>query len=158
MNWLALWTATACVDFAVIVLSKFVPLTKSLATWYADFGVVAAFQDIAIIVLGIALAQLVWPGIHGWNLVAVAVLIQLVHDILFYLLVILPVPEGQNRIIDLFKKYAAEGSWKILAADSAMIASSVVLMEWLANHVSNDRIAGLGVLVAYALSYIVYTK
>ena len=36
--WTALLAATAWVDFAVIVLSKVFPLTKSLATWYADFG------------------------------------------------------------------------------------------------------------------------
>jgi hypothetical protein len=158
INWLSLFTATAWVDFAVIVISKFFPLTKALGTWYRDFGVVAVGSDILIIVLGIALAQLIVPGISGWNLVGLSVLIQVIHDVLFYVLVILGVPEGQNKIIDLFKKYAAEGSWKIILADSAMVASSVLLMEWLDNNYSDSQIGFIGVLAVYSLLYIIYTK
>jgi hypothetical protein len=98
MNWLSLFTAVAWVDFVVIVLSKFVHLTNALNTWYKDFGLVAVGSDILIIVLGIALAQLVYPGISGIPLITVAILIQLLHDIAFYFIVIRGVPDGQNRI------------------------------------------------------------
>jgi hypothetical protein len=158
MNWTALLTATAWVDFAVIVLSKFFPLTKALGTWYKEFGVVAVGQDILIIVLGIALAMFLAPGASGWSLVGVAVAIQVIHDVLFYVGVILPVPSGHNRIIDLFKQYAAEGSWKILLADAGMIAASVLLMETLDNNYTDTQIGFLGLLAVYALSYIIYTK
>jgi len=158
MQILSLFTAAMWVDFAVIVLSKFVPLTKALGTWYAQFGPVAAASDVLIIVLGVLLAQLLYPGISGWALVAVAVLIQLIHDVLFYLLIILPVPAGHNKIIDLFKQYAAEGSWKILLADSAMMIGTVLLMEWFENSMTGDFITFLGVLATYSLLYIVYTK
>jgi hypothetical protein len=158
MNWLALFSATAWVDFAVIVLSKFFPLTKSLGDWYRDFGLVAVGSDILIIVLGIALAQLIVPGISGWNLVGLSVLIQVIHDVLFYIGIIRGVPDGQNKIIDLFKRYAAEGSWKIIVADSAMVASSVLLMEWLDNNLSDNQVGFVGVLAVYSLLYIIYTK
>ena len=158
INWLPLLTAVAWVDLGVIVLSKFVPLTQALNRWYADFGVVAVSSDILIIVLGIALAQLVYPGISGWPLVGTAVAIQLILDILFYLGVIQTVPDGQNKIIDLFKRYAAEGSWKILLADAGMVAASVLLMEFLDNNYSDDQVGFLGVLGVYSLLYIIYTK
>ena len=156
--WTSLLTATAWVDFAVIVLSKFFPLTRALGTWYSKFGLVAIGSDILIIVLGIALALLIAPGISGWNLVALSVGIQVVHDVLFYLLIILGVPAGQNAIIDLFKEYAAEGSWKIILADAGMVAGSVLLMEYLENNVPVDQIRFLGVLAVYSLLYILYTK
>lgn len=156
--WTSLFTAVAIVDFIVIVLSKFFPLTKALGTWYRDFGVVAVASDILIIVLGIALVKLLLPDVTGWTLVSWSVLVQVIHDILFYVGVILPVPAGQNKIIDLFKTYAAEGSWKIIAADSAMIGSSVLLMEALDNNLVDDQIGFIGALVAYALLYIIYTK
>lgn len=158
MNWTALFTATAIVDLAVIVLSKFLPLTKALGTWYTEFGVVAVASDILIIVLGIALAMLLSPGISGWNLVALAVGIQVIHDVLFYVGVIRGVPAGQNAIIDLFKKYAAEGSWKIIVADAAMVTSSVLLMEYLDNNLPADYTRFIGVLAVYSLLYIIYTK
>ncbi len=156
--WTSLLTATAWVDFAVIVLSKFFPLTKALGTWYSKFGLVAIGSDILIIVLGIALAMLIAPGISGWNLVGLSVLIQIVHDVLFYFIVILGVPAGQNAIIDLFKSYASEGSWKIILADAGMVAGSVFLMEYLENNLSSDMTAFLGILAVYSLLYILYTK
>lgn len=158
IQWLALLTSVAWVDFGVIVLSKFVHLTNALNTWYKDFGLVAVGSDILIIVLGIALAQLIYPGISGWGLVSVAVGIQLVHDVLFYLLIIRGIPDGQNAIIDLFKRYAAEGSWKILLADAGMVAASVLLMEALDNNLTDDQVGFLGVLAVYSLLYIIYTK
>lgn len=154
MNWIPLLTATAWVDFAVIVLSKVLPLTKSLNVWYAKFGMSAVGADVLIIVLGIGLAKMLVPAAHGWLLVQISVLIQLIHDILFYGL-ILAIPSGHNAMIDIFKSYSAEGGWKILAADSAMVASSVLLMEWL-NGWEWTEFAGI--LAVYALLYIVYTK
>jgi hypothetical protein len=158
MSLTALVTATAWVDFAVIVLSKFVDLTKSLGTWYADFGMNAVGADVLIIVLGIYLIQLLFPGVSGWTLAGYAVGLQVIHDVLFYLVVIQGVPAGQNAIIDLFKQYASQGSWKIILADSAMVVSAVFLMEYLDNTVSDAWIAFWGLLAAYALIYVVYTR
>jgi hypothetical protein len=58
----------------------------------------------------------------------------------------------------LFKRYAAEGSWKIIVADSAMVASSVLLMEWLDNNLSDNQVGFVGILAVYSLLYIIYTK
>lgn len=156
--WTALLAAVAWVDFAVIVLSKMFPLTKSLATWYADFGLVAVGSDILIIVLGIALAMFLFPGYSGLALIGVAVGIQLVHDVLFYVGVIQAVPLGHNRILDLFKRYAAEGSWKILLADAGMVAASVYLMETMDAWLTDDQVVFTGLLALYSLLYILYTK
>jgi hypothetical protein len=156
--WTALLAATAWVDFAVIVISKVFPLTKSLATWYADFGLVAIGTDILIIVLGIALAKFLFPSYSGLLLIGVAVAIQLVHDVLFYVGVIQAVPFGHNQIIDLFKRYAAEGSWKILLADAAMVASSVYLMEQMDAWLTDDQVLWTGLLALYSLMYIIYTQ
>lgn len=156
--WAALLAATAWVDFAVIALSKVFPLTKSLGTWYKEFGVVALGSDILIIVLGIALAMFLVPGASGLKLMGVAVGIQLLHDVLFYVGVIQGVPAGHNRILDLFKRYAAEGSWKILLADAGMVAGSVWLMETMQSELTQDQIVWVGILAVYSLLYILYTN
>jgi hypothetical protein len=148
----------AWVDFAVIVLSKMFPLTKSLSTWYAEFGLAAIGTDILIIVLGIALAMFLFPSYSGVALIVVAVAIQLLHDVLFYVGVIQAVPAGHNRILDLFKRYAAEGSWKILVADAAMVASSIWLMETLDAWLTDDQVLWSGLLALYSLLFLLYTK
>lgn len=158
IDWVSLFTATAVVDFGVIVLSKFVSLTKALGTWYRDFGVVAVGQDVLIIVLGIALAKLLVPTATGWSLVGLAVGIQVLHDLVFYLGIIQTVPSGYNKILDLFKTYAAEGGLQIVLADAAMVTGSVLLMEWYSDNLTSDQTAFLGVLAVYSLLYILYTK
>jgi hypothetical protein len=155
--WTALFAATAWVDFAVIVLSKVFPLTKSLGTWYADFGLNAVAMDVLIIVLGIALAKLLFPAATGLMLIGIAVAIQIVHDLLFYGIILI-VPPGQNQVMDLFKRYAGEGSWKIIVADSAMVAASVYGMELLDGVLTDDQVLFTGLLGLYSLLYILYTK
>jgi len=156
--WTALLAATAWVDVAVIVISKVVPLTKSLATWYADFGIAAIGTDILIIVLGIALAKFIVPNASGLTLMGTAVAIQVLHDILFYVGVIQMVPAGQNQMIDLFKRYAAEGSWKILLADAGMVAAAVYGMETLDAYLTDDQVLWVGLLGLYSLLFLLYTK
>jgi hypothetical protein len=90
-------------------------------------------------------------------LIGIAVAIQIVHDLLFYG-IILMVPPGQNRVMDLFKRYAAEGSWKIIVADSAMVAASVYGMELLDGVLTDDQVLFTGLLGLYSLLYILYTK
>jgi hypothetical protein len=155
IEWTALLTAVVWVDFAVIAISKMFPLTKTLGDWYREFGVVAVGSDVLIIVLGIALAKFLVPDATGWTLVGLAVGIQLVHDVLFYVGIIQGIPSGHNKILDLFKRYAGEGGWKILLADSAMVTASVLLMEWLADTRTDDQIIFIGLLGVYSLLYII---
>lgn len=153
MNILNITTAVVWVDFVTIALSKFFHLGKSLDTWYAKFGMTAVLSDCLVIILGILLAQFLFPQ----NVLLASVVIQLVHDYLFYLGVILPIPHGHNAMIDLFKGYAKESSYKILIADSLMIGSSVLIAETLGS-VSPQVVTFLGLLGVYALTYIVYTR
>jgi hypothetical protein len=147
------FAAVVWVDFFTIVLHKFLNLGNSLTKWYAEFGIVAVISDCLVIVLGILVAQMSFPK---YPLVLAAIGVQLVHDILFYLFVILPTPLGQNKMIDLFKEYATENSWKILAYDSLMIGSTVLLAQQLAK-MKNSSVTLIGLLGVYSLTYIIYS-
>jgi uncharacterized protein YacL len=144
------------IDFLVIALSKIVPMTSSLSVWYKQFGIVAVISDCLVIVLGILLAQLVSPTASVTGLAITSVIIQVIHDVLFYVGVILPIPKGQNAMIDLFKTYSKQGSYKILLADSAMIGGTVFLADYLKTF-SDDIVTFVGLLGVYALTYIIYT-
>jgi uncharacterized protein YacL len=157
MNLLHISAAVVWVDFLVIALSKVFPLTNALDTWYKQFGIVAVLSDCLIIILGILVAQSVRPNANVHVLAITAVIIQLIHDTLFYLGVILPIPRGHNAVIDLFKKYSGEGGYKILAADSAMTGSSVYLADYF-HSLRTEHVVFLGLLGVYAITFILYTK
>jgi hypothetical protein len=156
MNLLEFGIAAAIVDFATLVASKFFNLGKSLNEWYARFGMVAVLSDVLVILIGIQLALLFEPKAGVFHLLVLAVCIQIVHDILFYFFVILPIPAGQNEMIDLFKRYADENSYKIVIYDSFMISSTVLLAAYL-HQLQLPVVHFIGLLTVYALTYIVYT-
>jgi len=157
MELLHISAAVVWVDFVTMALSKVFSMTRSLDVWYQKFGAIAVLSDCLVIILGILLAQFVAPGASVTTLALVSVGIQLVHDYLFYLLVILGIPKGHNSMIDLFKSYSAEGGYKILIADALMISGSVFLGDHLTQY--NDKIVTfVGLLGVYALTYILYTK
>jgi uncharacterized protein YacL len=157
MNLLNIGTAVVWVDFFTIVLSKVFHLGNSLDKWYAQFGIVAVISDCLIIVLGILIAQFISPTANAMTLAGISIVVQLIHDVLFYYLVILGVPRGQNAIIDLFKEYSVENSWKILVADSAMIGSTVLVADYLST-LKSSHTTFIGLLGVYAITYIIYTK
>ena len=154
---LSILSAVVWVDFFTMLASKYIPMGKSLNKWYDQFGIVAVASDCLIIVLGILLAKILFPTASGWNLVLFAVIIQIIHDVLFYFFIVKPLPTGTNKMIDLFKEYGAEGSWKVVAYDSFMIGSTVLLADMLEEHGIQEQ-SFVGLLGVYALTYVLYTK
>ena len=154
MNLLHISSAVVWVDFFTIALHRMMGLGNSLDKWYTQFGIVALLSDCLVIVIGILIAKMFFPT---FPLLPTAIAIQIIHDMLFYLLVILPIPRGHNSMIDLFKDYANENGWGILVADSIMIGSTVLIGDYLSSlSVPIVQLTGLSGL--YALTYILYTK
>lgn len=157
MDLIEISSAVVWVDFITIALHKFFNLGRSLDKWYSMFGIVAVISDCLVIILGIVLANIILPNASLFMLVALSIVIQLMHDYLFYIFIILRIPSGHNSMIDLFKEYANENSWKILVADSMMIGSSVIIADWFSD-MKKGVTSFIGLLGAYALTYIIYTK
>ena len=154
MNLLHISSAVVWVDFFTIALHRVMGLGNSLDEWYSKFGIVAVISDCLVIVIGILIAKMFFPS---FPLLPTAIAIQVLHDILFYLLVILPIPRGHNSMIDLFKDYANESGWGILVADSIMIGSTVLIGDYLSK-LSVPFVQLTGLVGLYGLTYILYTK
>ena len=165
MRLISMLSAALWVDFAVMALIKIVPVpiwflppTGALNLWYQKFGLAAVSADVLSLFLGVLLATFLFPGAVGIQLIVGAILVQLLHDIFFYAVVIQGLPQGQNEMIDVFKSYANEGGWTILLADALMI-TSVVLLARLSDLLFSYRmIAFQALLGMYSLIYITYTK
>ena len=88
--------------------------------------------------------------------IALAVVVQLVHDVAFTYGVVFTVPKGANSMIDVFKEYVKVGP-VILFVDSVMIVGSILLGAALKNQDVHYTVSG-SLLTAYALSYILFTN
>ena len=164
-DWWYILPAILVVDVFVIFLARFFPafFGKPINDWYDQFGLSAVLSDVLIIAIGIALARYAYSyffmekeGWSIWYFIAVAVLIQIVHDVFFAFAVVKPIPAGHNDMIDVFKAYISGGP-KIIAADAAMVVGSIILASGLKNmdfYVTNMT----SLVTAYALTYVLYTN
>lgn len=148
---------TLIADLVAVLLAKHTDLLgHSLKRWYDEFQLSAVIADVLSIVLVILIAQVVYTelfkGSHPLVFLLLIVVIQVIHDSLFYVGVILPVPVGQNRIIDLFKRYAQEGSAAIILGDAVLMIGSTMFAA-ASLKLSNPLFAFLGILAVYVVPY-----
>jgi hypothetical protein len=164
-DWWFYLPAILFVDTVVIFLARFFPQTFGLPinVWYDEFGLAAVLSDVSIIAIGIAVARYLYSyffmekeGWSIWYFIALAVVIQIVHDIAFAYGVIQKIPQGHNSMIDVFKTYINAGP-AILLVDAAMVASSIGIASLIKGQDYHYTTTGF-LITAYALSYILYTN
>lgn len=164
-DWWFLLPAILFVDVVLIFMVRFLPhiFGKPINDWYDEFGLAAVMSDVAIIAIGILITRYIYSiffmekeGWSIWYFTALAVVVQMVHDIIFAFGVVEKIPRGHNSMIDVFKKYI-QGGPKILLVDAGMVAASIGIGAFMKNQ--DYHYTGTGFLVtAYALSYILYTN
>ena len=158
-----LFFAILTVDVVVLFLTRYFPqyLGKSLNNWYNKFGLSAVLADVLIILIGFVIARYIYtiyikPN-YGWNpliFMTLVIIIQAIHDILFFLGIINILPRGHNEMIDVFKDYSEAGT-KIIVGDSALMIGSG-LFAFFYKSQPTHIFASLSILVSYALPYILY--
>jgi hypothetical protein len=160
-DYLPIITAILIVEIITIVLS-FTHITQSscVKVWYKKYQLSAVLADVSLIFLGIVIARAIYPYLFDTfsiiNFIGLIVVIQVIHDILFYI-IIRQIPKGVNRIIDILKDYADEISyWAILGDSAMMIASALIAAGVLAHFDANTNMILLAFLV-YILQFILYT-
>jgi hypothetical protein len=157
--------AVLFVDLVVMFLVRYFPKVfgEPINEWYDKFKLGAVLSDVTIIIIGFFIAMYVYTEWiapkHGWSLpffLLTLVGVQLIHDMFFYKAVIQPIPSGHNAMIDVFKRYAASGGYKILLADAAMMIGAAGLTGLLKQYPFYIT-PMLGVLGLYAVPYILET-
>jgi hypothetical protein len=164
-DWWFIMPAIWFVDTVVMFLARFLPqyFGKPLNQWYDEFGLAASISDVFIIAIFIAISRYIYTlcfmeeeGWSIWYFIGLAIVVQIIHDLIFAFGVIMPIPQGHNSMIDVFKKYIKMGP-VIIAADAAMTAGSIGLAAFLKNQDFHYTVS-LSLVTGYALTYILYTN
>jgi len=165
-DWVYIFVGVLIVEVIVIVLTRSFPeiFGKSLNIWYNRFKLSAVLADVLIIMVGIGIARYVYTEYvyptYDWNPIyftATTVVIQLVHDLLFYFGIIRQLPAGNNAMMDVMRDYGEGGGVKILASDSAMMIGSslaAMLLKAAPAHIT----LSIGLLTLYVVPYILETR
>lgn len=159
-DYLPIITAILIVDIIGIILSyaHIIP-SNYLRLWYQKFQLSAVLADVLVIFLSIIIARGIYYYIFDKftiiNFLIVILMIQITHDILFYIIFSI-IPRGANQMIDVFKDYANEISYGAIIGDSIMVLAIGLLASYLANFDANTNIIILAVFI-YLLQYLLYT-
>ena len=153
-------TANIYADLFIIFLtfSHIFYNSPSLEGWYKKYRLSAMIADILIgvlyILLGRYLVHVLGLKVGLTAFAAICVGIQIVFDLLFYLVFTLS-PRGTNEMLDYFKGYAKEIGINAVYGDSVLVIFAVVLSALL-NAQSFDTNIVFLILSVYLAPFFLY--
>jgi uncharacterized protein YacL len=131
--------------------------SRYLQKWYAKYQLSAVLADVLILFIGIILARFFYNYLFDsfslWKFIGLAVFIQIIHDILFYLF-FSSVPRGYNAMLDFFKDYAKEVGGNAILGDSFMMVLACLLSSHFAIYNLNTNLIIL-IVSLYFIPYII---
>jgi hypothetical protein len=129
-----------------------------LKKWYKRFSLSAVIADTLILFIGIIITRYLYKYLFKeFNIIyftGLAVLIQIIHDILFYLF-FTAIPLKYNFMLDFFKLYAKEVGIGAILGDSFMMIIACLFSSYFASLNVNLNIIYL-VISMYFLPYMIY--
>jgi hypothetical protein len=158
-DYLPLLNGVLFTDLFVIFLSNTKVIdSRVLIKWYEDYNLSAVIADVLIILIGLIIVRAIYYRIFSefsiYKFIALALVVQFAHDMLFYAF-FKSVPRGMNRMLDTFKDYAAEVSYKAVLADGGMMIMAALVAAYLAGSSLNANIIVL-IILLYLLPYLLY--
>ena len=158
-DYLPIFTSVLITDLVVILLLNMnIIQSRVLREWYATYNLSAVIADVLIIFIGIIIARYLYSRVFKsytlLKFIGLAVTIQIIHDLLFYIF-FKNVPRGVNRMLDTFKDYAKEVSYKAVLSDSGMMILASLLSAYLVGKNLNTNII-IMIVVVYLTPYILY--
>jgi hypothetical protein len=143
----------------IIILLVFHGVFSSvyLKKWYNTFRLNAVVADTLILVIGIVIARFLYKYLFNefsiWKFTGLAVVIQIIHDLLFYWF-FNSLPRGYNFMLDFFKDYAKEVGTGAILGDSFMMILACLLSSYFATYSLNGNIILL-ILILYFVPYLI---
>lgn len=158
-DYLPLFNGVLITDLIVIfLLNANIIHSSVLKEWYNKYNLSAVIADVLIIYIGLIITRYLYYYIFDTftivKFVMLAVIVQIIHDILFYI-GFKNVPRGTNRMLDTFKDYATQVSYGAILADSGMMILASLLASYLASKSLNINII-IMIVALYILPYSIY--
>jgi len=144
--------------FVISLLNVGAFKSEVLRKWYSQYNLSAVIADVLIILIVLIITRSIYYSVFETfsllKFVILAVLLQIVHDLLFAAFFSI-VPRGTNKMLDTFKDYASEMSYKAVIADSGMMILSSLIASYLVNKNNNTNTIVL-ISSMYLLPYLLY--
>ena len=114
--------------FVILLLNMGIIKSRVLRGWYDKYNLSAVMADVLIIMIGLIIARYIYYS---------------------------SVPRGMNQMIDTFKDYAKDVSYKAVLSDSGMMVMAAFIGSYLANQSANTNMIVM-IVSLYFLPYFIY--
>ena len=166
-SWLSFFTALCVVEAFMLINFRLFPnfWGSMINIWYDSFGLVAIMLDMLIVLIGFWITQKLYSYFFGtskmslWQFILLFLCIQIIHDLLFYFIILKNSPKGSNGIFDLINSYGKKHGLYTILGDSLMIVLSL-LLAWvfLNNDVSFSTYMICILMSLYMIGYLLYMR
>ena len=164
-------TTSVIIELFMLILFR---LTKSPFTgiainrWYNNLGWTAIILDILSLLIGFYIAKFIYEYLIKKNYInteneiykflGIVLLVQITHDLLFYLFVIKPFPKNKNKVMDEFKYYSEKVKSGAIIGDSFMylIGTSLLYLFVQKNNIHINTF--ISIVCFYLIGYLIYQK
>jgi len=158
-DYLPLFNAVLITDlFVIFLLNLKMIKSKVLREWYTKYNLSAVIADVLIILIGLIVTRAIYYYIFDSfsiiKFIILAVILQIAHDLLFYVF-FSNIPRGVNKMMDTFKDYGHDASYRAILGDSSMMIMSCLIAYYLVNQSTNTNIIVL-IIFLYLLPYLLY--
>jgi uncharacterized protein with ParB-like and HNH nuclease domain len=146
--------------FVILLLNTNILKSRVLREWYSKYNLSAVIADVLIILIGLIITRYIYYSVFASfsiiKFVFLAVVVQIIHDILFYVL-FTNIPRGVNQMMDTFKDYADEVSYKAILSDSGMMVMASLAASYFASQSANTNII-IMIVSLYIMPYFIYNN
>jgi len=166
-SWLSFFTALCVIEAFMLINFRLFPnfWGNMINIWYDKFGLVAIMLDMLIVLIGFWITQKLYSYFFGiskmslWQFILLFLCVQIIHDILFYFIILKNSPKGSNGIFDLINSYGKKHGLYTILGDSLMVVLSLCL-AWLFlnNNVSFSTYIICILLSLYIIGYLLYMR
>ena len=166
-SWLSFFTALCVIEAFMLINFRLFPnfWGNMINIWYDKFGLVAIMLDMLIVLIGFWITQKLYSYFFGtskmslWQFILLFLCVQIIHDLLFYFIILKNSPKGSNSIFDLINSYGKKHGLYTILGDSLMVVLSLCL-AWLFlnNNVSFSTYIICILLSLYIIGYLLYMK
>ena len=162
-------TASFVIELFMMFLFRFTRFSSSVINnWYDNLGWTAIILDILSILIGFYIAKFIYHYLvsNGYitskngllKYLFIVLVVQILHDILFYYKVIVPTPIKINKVIDEFKEYAKHYRSQAILADSLIYLSTTPILYYIIRNQSNSSNIFTTIVCFYIIGYLLHQK
>jgi hypothetical protein len=162
-DWLPIIAATLLLEVYIVFRAmRFKSTGKLMYTWYLNFGLLAVLADVLIVLLGYVIIRYIYTiyiypiyGFHPLIFIATLIIIQIIHDLIYYYLIVKPISRGSNTLIDYMKDYGKEYKSSAITGDSLIFIFTTfiaMILKGAPNHISIAVILLSTYLILYSIT------